>query len=73
LFPLSEDYVTRGVDCNFIDVFFSENADRDFGVDNDDDDGGIDDGDIMAMMMLIWIMMIDMTMGVTVMMTYIYI
>ena len=61
------------MDCNFIDVFFSENADRDFGVDNDDDDGGIDDGDIMAMMMLIWIMMIDMTMGVTVMMTYIYI
>ena len=33
--------------------FFAENADRDFGVDNDDDDGDIDDGDMMAMIMLI--------------------
>ncbi len=51
------------MDSNFLDVFFAENANRDFGVDNDDDDGDIDDGDMMAMMMLIWIMMIDMMTG----------
>jgi hypothetical protein len=72
LFALSKDYATRGVDSDFIDVFFAENVDRNFGVDNDDDDDGdIDGGDIMTMMMLIWIMMIDMMMRVTSMMIYI--
>ena len=60
------------MDSDFIDVFFAENVDRNFGVDNDDDDDGdIDGGDIMTMMMLIWIMMIDMMMRVTSMMIYI--
>jgi hypothetical protein len=41
-------------------------------IDNDDYSGDIDDGDKMAMMMLIFTMMMNMMMGVT-FMIYIYI
>ena len=40
-------------------------------IDNDDYNGDIDDGDKMAMMMLIFIMMMNMMMGVTFVMIYI--
>ncbi len=70
-FALIEDYATREVDNDAIYVFFCEDGDRDVCVDNDDYNGDIDDGDKMAMMILIFIMMMNMIMGVTFVMIYI--
>ncbi len=71
VFALSEDYATREVDNDVIYGVFGEDGDRDVCVDNDDYNGDIDDGDKMSMMMLIFIMMMNMMMGVTFVMIYI--
>ena len=51
-FALSDDYAIREVDGDVIYVFviYAQDVDRYVGVDNDDDDGDIDDGDMMARM-----------------------
>ncbi len=71
-FALIEDYATREVDNDVIYGFFMKMVIEMFAlIDIDDYNGDIDDGYKMAMMMLIFIMMMNMMMGVTFMMIYI--
>ena len=53
-FAFGDDYATREVDSDVISVFviFPEDVDRYVDVANDGDDGDIDDGDMMARMMM---------------------
>ena len=57
IFALGDDYATREVDSDVSCVFviFAEDVDRHVGVGNDDVDADIDDGDMMARMMMMTI------------------